>query len=333
MKKVKLKHVDDTALCIQRKKVGRGYQFIDENHEKITNKKILKRLKGLVIPPMWDEVMICKFDDGHVQAIGRDAKGRKQYIYHSLWEKLKQEEKFNRIEEFARHLPKIRKTCYQNIELEEWTKDKILALLVLILDEYGIRIGNQYYAQKNETYGLTTLRRKHLTINQSELIFQYKGKSNKEREVSIDDEGLIKMIKKSAELPGYEIFRYKDESGSFQNIDSSDVNDFISEIIGTNFSSKDFRTWVATRLAVELYPQAIEQSSQFPRKKFSNILIKMVAEELGNTPTVCKDYYVHPKIFKSVDKQVIPLENPFKEPKEDYELSASEQLILSIIKD
>ncbi|RYM34570.1 DNA topoisomerase IB [Brumimicrobium glaciale] len=331
MKKEKLKHIDDTALCIQRKKVGRGYQFIDENGTKIIDKKILKRLKGLVIPPMWDQVMICKFDDGHVQAIGRDAKGRKQYIYHSLWEKIKQEEKFERIENFVSKLPEIRKICQENIELEEWNKDKVLALLVMILDEYGIRIGNQYYAQENETYGLTTLRRKHLTISKSKLIFQYKGKSNQEREVLIDDAELIKNIKKSAELPGYEIFRYQDESGGFQNIDSSDVNEFISEIIGSDFSSKDFRTWVASRLAVELYPHAIEQSSQFPRRKFSNILIKMVAESLGNTPTVCRDYYVHPAIFKSADNQEIPLKNPFKEPKKSYELSASEQLALSII--
>ncbi len=331
MKKIKLKHIDDTALSIKRKKVGRGYHFIDEEGIKITDPLLLKRLKKLVIPPMWSEVMVCKFDDGHVQAIGRDAKGRKQYIYHSYWEKLKQEEKFQRIEHFVEKLPRIRKICHQNLKLKKWNKDKVLALLVLILDDYGIRIGNQYYANENDSYGLTTLRRKHLTVTPSELIFSFKGKSNQTCEVLIDNTDLIRNIKKCAELPGYEIFRYEDEDGKFQTIDSSDVNEFISEKMGPEYSSKDFRTWTATRLAIEFYPNAVEYMNEFPRKKFSTILIKMVADELGNTPTVCRDYYVHPAIFQCADEQKIPLINPFKEPKSDYGLSASEQLALNII--
>lgn len=332
MKKIKLKHIDDTALCIKRKKVGRGYHYLDEKDIKITDPIVLKRLKSLVIPPMWDDVMVCKFDDGHVQAIGRDAKGRKQYIYHSHWEKIKQEEKFKRIEHFVEKLPEIRKICQHNIHLKKWNKDKVLALLVMVLDEYGIRIGNEYYAKENDTYGLTTLRRKHLTIHNSELVFNYKGKSNKEREVLIDDLELIKNIKKCAEQPGYEIFRFKDEHGHFHNIDSSDVNEFIDKIMGPEYSSKDFRTWTATRLAVEFYPLAVQHKNEFPRKKFSHILIKMVADALGNTPSVCRDYYVHPTIFRAADKQEIPLVNPFKEPKLSYNLSASEQLALKIIK-
>ena len=331
MKEIKLKHIDDTALCIQRKKVGRGYQFVDETGLRITDPTILKRLKSLVIPPMWNDVMICKFDDGHIQAIGRDAKSRKQYIYHSHWEKIKQEEKFKRIENFVEKLPEMRKICQENIQLKVWNKDKVLALLVLVLDEYGIRIGNQYYANENDTYGLTTLRRKHLTVSKSHVVFKYKGKSNQVREVTIDDKALIKNIKKCAELPGYEIFRYQDDDGSFHNIDSSDVNDFITEVMGEEFSSKDFRTWAATRLAVEFYPLAVEHKNEFPRKKFSNILIKMVADALGNTPTVCRDYYVHPIVFRTADQQQIPFENPFQEPEMSYDLSASEQLALDII--
>jgi DNA topoisomerase-1 len=331
MKEIKLKHIDDTALCIQRKKVGRGYYFVDESGLRITDPAILKRLKSLVIPPMWNEVMVCKFDDGHVQAIGRDAKGRKQYIYHSHWEKIKQEEKFQRIEKFVDQLPKIREICQKNIQLSAWNKDKVLALLVMVLDEYGIRIGNQYYAKENETYGLTTLRRKHLTIEKSQIVFKYKGKSNQQREVLIDDHKLIKNIKKCAELPGYEIFRYQDDYGNFHNIDSSDVNEFISENMGDEFSSKDFRTWAATRLAVEFYPLAVQHKTEFPRKKFSNILIKMVSDALGNTPTVCRDYYVLPIIFRNADEQNIPIVNPFQEPELSHYLSASEQLALDII--
>lgn len=330
--RIKLKHIDDSALCISRKKYGRGYQYMDENSEKIKDKTILKRMRNLVIPPMWKEVMICKFDDGHVQATGRDAKGRKQYIYHSLWEKQRQEEKFRRVEHFIQHLPKMRSVCYKYIQSKKWNKNKVLALIVLILDEYGIRIGNKYYAQENETYGLTTLRRKHLTVDEHEIVFNYKGKSNQEREVHIDDESLIKNIRRCAELPGYEIFRYKGERGKMEDIDSQEVNEFIGAIMGDEFSSKDFRTWVATRLAIEFYPQALAKKDEFPRKKFSNILIKMVAEELGNTPTVCKDYYVHPKIFQWADAQKIPHPNPFKDPVSQTELSAAEKLALDIIK-
>lgn len=331
MKKTKLKHIDDSALCIKRKKVGRGYHFVREDGDKITDEKLLKRMKSLVIPPMWSDVMVCEFDDGHVQAIGRDAKGRKQYIYHSHWEKMKQEEKFLRIHKFVSRLPEMRKICQQNINNKKWDKDKVLALIVMVLDDYGIRIGNQYYAKENDTYGLTTLRRKHLTIKNSQIIIKYKGKSNQEREVVIEDKYLIRNIKKCAQLPGYELFRYEGEDGKFHTIDSSDVNHFITEIMGEEFSSKDFRTWAATRLAVEYYPLAIQHNEEFPRKKFGTILIKMVSDSLGNTPTVCRDYYVHPVILQYAEDKKIPLKNPFREPRNPYNLSASEKLALAII--
>lgn len=328
----KIKEIDDSALCISRRKYGKGYQYFDENNQKITDKKTLRRLRNLVIPPMWSEVMICRFDDGHIQAIGRDLKGRKQYIYHSVYEKLKQEEKFNKMIDFGEHLPKIREKIISDLSIKKWSKNKVLALLVSILDEYGIRIGNKQYRNKNETYGLTTLRRKHLTIEEDELIFSFKGKSNKQREVHIDDEELIPFIKKSAELPGYEIFRYKDDKGKFHDVDSDEVNQYIHQHMGGEFSSKDFRTWAASRLAIEFYPQAFIEQKNGSRKKFSNIVIKMVAEELGNTPSVCKNYYVHPTIFNKIDSKEIPNPNPFKEPKNDHGLLASEQLALNLIK-
>lgn len=326
-----IKHIDDSALSIKRKKWGRGYQYFDENHNKITEKKILYRLKNLVIPPMWSEVNICKFDDGHIQATGRDAKGRKQYIYHSEWERKRQEEKFARMKAFAQKLPEIRKSCIQNIQNAAWSRDKVLSIIILTLDDSGIRIGNQQYAKRNETYGLTTLRRKHIQAVNGHVVFEFKGKSNKMRTVTIEDEELVKLIKKSSELPGYEIFRYKDSDGTFQNIDSDDVNEYITNKMGESYSSKDFRTWVASRLAIEFYPETYAKIKEFPRRKFSNMLIKQVAEELGNTPTICKDYYVHPKIFQAIDKKGIPLENPFSEPNNDYDLTAAENLALKII--
>lgn len=329
----KIKEVDDSAMGISRRKSGRGYAYFDEDGKKIKDKKVLRRLKRLVIPPMWKDVLICRFDDGHIQAIGRDLKGRKQYIYHSVYEKLKQEEKFRKMLDFANHLPKIRKKAYKDLKFPKWRKKKLLALIVLILDEYGIRIGNKQYRNRNETFGLTTLRRKHMSVADGELVFTFKGKSSKEREVHIDDDELIPFIKKAADLPGYEIFRYRTEKGNYRDIDSDDVNKYIGKFMGEDFSSKDFRTWAGSRLAVEFYPQALAHQQKGSRKKFSNIVVKMVASELGNTPTVCRSYYVHPSIFNKIDKKELPVPNPYKDSKSVYGLSASEKLAKKVIAD
>jgi DNA topoisomerase-1 len=264
-----LKQVDDSALCIRRRKYGKGFQYYDEQDKKIADSQLLRRLKSLVIPPMWDEVMICKWKDGHIQATGRDQKGRKQYIYHSQWERQRQCEKFARMADFGRQLPRIRQICHQHMTKRGWSKEKVLALMVLILDETGIRIGNARYAEQNKSYGLSTLRRKHLIVEDEALLFQFKGKSHQQRSVAIEDDELIKVIKRSAEHPGYELFRYQDKAGSWRNVDSEDINGYIQAVMQAGFTSKDFRTWVATRLAVECYPDALEQKSQTPKKKFT----------------------------------------------------------------
>lgn len=204
-------------------------------------------------------------------------------------------------------------------------------MVILLLDEYGIRIGNKQYRDRNETYGLTTLRRKHLTLDENELIFSFKGKSNQLREVQIDDHELVPFIKRAADLPGYEIFRYRDENGNYQNVDSEDVNAYISVFMGQDFSSKYFRTWAANRLAMDFYPEALIDQREGSRKKFSNIVIKMVASELGNTPTVCRDYYVHPAVFNALDQKEVPNPNPYRDSKATYGFSASEKLARKLI--
>lgn len=328
---VKVREIDDSALGISRRKVGKGYAFFDEDGNKITDKPTLRRLRKLVIPPMWSDVLICRFDDGHIQAIGRDTKGRKQYIYHSVYERLKQEEKHKKMVDFSHALPKIRKRAYKDLKSLTWQKKKLLALIILILDQYGIRIGNKEYRKRNDTYGLTTLRRKHMAFDEEEVVFSFKGKSNKNREVHIDDEELIPFIMEAADLPGYELFRYEDGSGHFHDVDSDDVNTYIHKFMGADFSSKDFRTWAANRVAIECYPEALKDQKRGSRKKFSNIVIKMVAVELGNTPTVCRSYYVHPAIFDKIDKKAVPVPNPHKETRGKYTLSASEKLARDII--
>lgn len=302
-----LRHVNDDSMSIIRKRYGRGYRYYQSSGDPLTDKSVLKRLKKLIIPPMWSEVQICKWEDGHIQATGRDLKYRKQYIYHSEWERQRQEEKFAKMKAFGEKLYNIRKVTSDHLEIKGWTKKKVLALVVSILDETGIRIGNRHYADTNGTYGLTTLRRKHMSLTQDRLQLEYKGKSNQIRHVEIDDQEAIRMIKKSAEMPGYELFRYQDGGGQWQNVDSEEVNDYIREIMGGEFSSKDFRTWVASRIAVEMYPEAIKVKEEAPRRKFSNILLRLVADELGNTPTVCKSYYVHPKILHLIENQKLTI--------------------------
>ncbi|MBD3629006.1 DNA topoisomerase IB [Cyclobacterium sp.] len=327
----KVKHIDEDSLCLQRKKKGNGYIYLNGNGEKITHPKQIRRIKNLVIPPMWTEVCICKYEDGHIQATGRDLKGRKQYIYHSEWERQRQEEKFARMQEFGLQLPKLRKQVAKDLRKKSWKKSKVIALMAEILDETGIRIGTKQYEISNQTYGLTTLRRKHLVQDGGILKFQYKGKSNQVREVTIEDKSLRRYIKKVAELPGYEIFRYLDEQGKSRSLDSDDVNEYLATFIGDGFSSKDFRTWVGSRLAIELFPEAVRVVAQSPRKKLESTLVRLVADELGNTPTICSGYYVHPVLLQKIEAKEIPVKNPIKESKSPYALTASEKLLMKLL--
>ncbi len=329
-KKITLKHIDDSSLEIERKKSGRGFAYFSSNGDKISSPSLLKRLKKIVIPPMWSEVKICKFNDGHIQATGRDAKGRKQYIYHTEWERQQQEKKFARLLSFGEKLPIIRKQCEKDLNQNVWNKEKVTALVVSLLDEYGVRIGNSYYKKNNETYGITTLRRRHLSDKGKNLILNYKGKSGQNRSVTIEDQTLSKYIHEAAEMPGYDIFRYKDDSNKSQTVDSSEVNEYISEHIGNEYSSKDFRTWAGTRLAVELYPEALKLK-ETSRKNLDNILIRMVADELGNTPSICKTYYIHPVILDHINKGTMPEYGKFKDSSQTFGLNADEKLMLSLL--
>jgi len=330
-KKSKLKKIGEEAMSIARKRHGRGFRYFDESGKPISNKKLLKRLKSLIIPPMWSDVHICKWEDGHVQATGRDLKGRKQYIYHTEWERQRQEKKFHKMAEFGTALPFIRKENLNRLKRKKWDYKKVVALVVTILDETGIRIGNKQYAKRNGTYGLSTLRRKHMQLEKDILKFEYKGKSNKEREVEIDDPDLIKLIRSAAKLPGYELFRYRSGAQEYEAIDSDDINSYIRSVIGDQYSSKDFRTWTASRLALELYPDAIKIKEEAPRKKFANILLRMVADELGNTPSICKSHYVHPLIMRGIEDQELPNANRYKDSRSAHGLSAAEKAVMKVI--
>lgn len=319
-------------MCITRRKYGRGFQYFDERGEQITSEKVLRRFRQLVIPPMWSKVKICKWPDGHIQATGRDPKGRKQYIYHSAWEQQRQREKINRMKAFGEALPALRHKCENLVSnTQNWTREMVLALMLLILDETGIRVGNQEYAERNDTYGLSTLRRKHLDMARDGARFEYQGKSGKQRRVAVEEPRLAEHIREAAELPGYELFRYQNGSRKWENVDSEDVNAFIQERMGEGFSSKDFRTWVASRLAVAYFPEAQARKEKRPRQKLVNILLRLVAKELGNTPNVCRMHYVHPAVLQVVETGKMPALTGTPETQELHAHSRAERLFLDLI--
>jgi DNA topoisomerase-1 len=294
---LKLRYVSDNDPGYIRRKRGKTFVYETAKGERVTDEKVLQRIKSMVIPPMWEKVWICRHHNGHIQVTGLDAKKRKQYLYHPAWTEYRQGSKFQKMTEFARFLPLMRAHINTDLHRKGWPKEKVLALVVHLLDEAHMRIGNLQYRDLNQTYGLTTLRRRHMTATSGRITFNYKAKSGIQREIHIVNKSLVRLIKQCAELPGYEVFKYLDEEGKPQTVDSYDVNNYLKNITGENFSAKDFRTWGGTKQAVRVYPQALEEFNAHPRKTFKNILIKMVATKLGNTIKVCESYYIHPNVL------------------------------------
>lgn len=304
-----LVHITDEQPGYRRKKWGRGFAYLDLQGEHIRDKIERDRIRSLAIPPAWRDVWICPNNKGYLQATGRDERGRKQYIYHAAWTQYRQAQKFRHVESFALSLPTIRHKVEQHLQHGSWTKEKVLALVVSVLDETGMRIGNKIYKEKNDTYGLTTMRRKHLVQGKHRLLFSYRGKSGQEQEVGIEDPRLIRLIRECSELPGYEVFRYQDDEGRLHNVESQDVNEYLQSICHGDFSSKDFRTWTATVAAVEIFSQMIQHTAEpgaKPEKISLPEVVREVAKRIGNTPAVCREYYIHPRVLNAISTKEIP---------------------------
>ncbi len=280
-----------------RKKWGKGFRYLDADLKPIKQKNEIKRIKKLVIPPAWQQVWISPLSHSHLQCTGKDLKRRKQYLYHPEWMAYRQHQKFSKLKEFGYVLPKIRKTYSKALEGRKWTKHKVVSLIVCLLDKHYFRIGNQQYTDRNDTYGLTTLRRKHIQSDANTLALVYKAKSGKLRNIRVEDKKITKLLREVSELPGYEIFRYRDESGSLNNIDSSDVNEYLKNLTGEAFTAKDFRTWGASKLVLEEYQPTLNQLLENNRLNFEPTLVKRVAKLMGNTVSVCRQYYIHPEVL------------------------------------
>ncbi|HKN86563.1 MAG TPA: hypothetical protein VJV04_06880 [Nitrospiraceae bacterium] len=292
-----LRYVTDAGPGIRRKKVGTGMVYLDPNGKTIRDAEVLGRIKSLAIPPAWREVWICPIAHGHVQATGLDAKGRKQYRYHPRWREVRDETKYDRMLVFARVLPKIRQRVERDLAQPGLPREKILATVVRLLETTLIRVGNEEYARHNDSFGLTTMRDRHVDVSGATLKFEFRGKSGITHAIDLTDRRLAKIVKQSQDLPGYELFQYIDEQGARHSIDASDVNAYLKEIAGEEFTAKDFRTWAGTVLAARALQefQAFDSKAQAKR----NVLqaIESVAKRLGNTKAVCRKCYIHPAVI------------------------------------
>jgi len=292
-----LRYANDSDLSIHRLPKGKAFYYTYKG-KPIRSETVISRINALVIPPAWLGVKIAYTENSHIQAVGRDAKNRKQYKYHVKWTALRNQTKFYKMFLFGKHLPNIREKVDIDLNQPQWNRTKVLALIIRLLEETHIRIGNSYYAKNNKTYGLSTLRSKHLHLFGNKMKFEFVGKKGKEHSVTIRNKKLIKLVNKCEEIPGWELFKYYDEFGEKHTIDSSMVNEYLQSISGELFSAKDFRTWSASLIAFKnLMSAGIEKDSN---KNQKNIIaaIDEASQALGNTRNVSRKYYVHPKILQ-----------------------------------
>jgi DNA topoisomerase-1 len=293
-----LKYVSDKSPGFRRLGTRKVFRYLDTEGRLIKDVHMLNRIQQLAIPPAWTAVWICPTADGHIQAVGRDARGRKQYRYHSDWRESRDETKFHRISAFGKALKKIRRRVARDIRGRELTREKVLATVVRILDKAFIRVGNREYMKDNKSFGLTTLRDRHVRIRGSKVRFYFRGKSGVKQVIDIENAALAKIVRRLRDLPGYELFQYYDAGGALHVIESGDVNRYLRETAGEDFTAKDFRTWAGTMVAARSLSGPPSTTVKEARKKIKTA-ISNVADRLGNTAAVCRKSYIHPAIMEA----------------------------------
>jgi DNA topoisomerase-1 len=300
-----LRYVDDTTPGYSRELVGGEFRYRDAAGNRVQDEAELQRIRKLAIPPAYTDVWISPYRNSHLQATGRDARGRKQYRYHAAWREQRDATKYNRMLAFGRALPKLRRRVQRDLARKTLCREKILALIVQLLESTLIRVGNDEYVRSNQSYGLTTLRHRHVAIAGSRLVFRFRGKSGQQHEIALTDKKLARIVRHCRELPGQELFQYIDENGERQAVSSGDVNDYIREIAGDEFSAKDFRTWAGTLLTAGTLNAMEPFASATEAKQNTQRAIKEVACLLGNTPAICRKCYVHPAILDAYLSQAL----------------------------
>ena len=330
-----LHYVHATDPGIGRERAGEGWRYFGPSGKPVTDEKTLARIAKLAIPPAYTDVWICKDARGHLQAVGKDARGRKQYRYHADFRAIRDANKFEHMLEFARALPTIRVTIDKHMALRGMPREKVLATVVYLLETTLIRVGNDEYAKENASFGLTTLRNRHVKIEGSELRFRFKGKSNKEWNLRLKDRRVAKLVKAAQELPGQNLFQYVGEDGTTHGVTSSDVNAYLHEIAGANVTAKDFRTWAGTVLAATALAEFEAFETTTAAKKNVKAAIERVSAQLGNTPTICRKCYVHPEIVGAYMDKALALtiaERVEEALHEDHALHPEEEAVLAFLK-
>lgn len=294
-----LRYVSGSGPCIRRIRCGKSFRYIGPDGKPLRDERHLRRIRSLVIPPAWEEVWICPSPHGHIQAYGWDARGRKQYRYHPSYREYRDQAKFSRMIAFGTVLALIRRQVEQDLKLPGLPKPKVLATVVRLLETTFIRVGNDEYAKENDSFGLTTMRDRHVRIAGTKLLFRFRGKSGQDHTIELTDQRLARIVKSCQDLPGYELFQYVNDAGEICRVDSADVNRYIREICGEDFSAKDFRTWAGTVLAARELSSAGPCRNATTGKRTIVNAIKSVARQLGNRPATCRKYYIHPAILES----------------------------------
>ena len=294
-----LRYVHHDGPGIRRVRAGKGFRYVDSEGRAVRDPETLRRIRSLVLPPAWTDVWICPIPNGHLQAVGRDARGRKQYRYHPRWRETRDETKYHRMIAFGSVLPAVRARTEADLALPGLPRPRVLAAVVRLLESTLIRVGNEEYARANGSFGLTTLRQRHVRVNGSTVRFIFRGKSGVRRAVDVSDRRLARIIRRCQDLPGHELFQYVDDGGTTHVIDSADVNDYLREITGGEFTAKDFRTWAGTVLAAEALRACEECATRTGRRRNVVAAIKATARRLGNTVAVCRKCYVHPAVVEA----------------------------------
>jgi len=292
-----LHYVDDTQPGIRRKKQRGKFCYFDPAGQRITDPDEIRRINALAVPPAYTDVWICADPRGHLQATGRDARGRKQYRYHPRWREVRDLDKYSRLRDFGLALPKLRKQLEALLAAPGFSRDKVMATVITLLDATLIRVGNTQYARDNHSYGLTTLRNRHVEINGSAILFQFRGKSGVEHQITVKDRRLARIIKRCQEIPGQNLFQYLDENGERHSITSSDVNAYLQTLTGADFTAKDYRTWAGSALALAVLRE-LQWQPESEAKRHVVEMVKNVARQLGNTPAVCRKCYIHPAVLE-----------------------------------
>lgn len=292
-----LRYVTDAEPGLSRQRSGKSFRYFYPDGSPVKEKALLARIRSLAIPPAWTDVWICPVDNGHLQATGRDARGRKQHCYHPQWREVRDRTKYDRMIAFGRVLPKIRRTVNRELKRPGLGREKILAAVTRLLEATLIRVGNEEYARQNGSFGLSTLRDRHVEVRGAFMHFEFRGKSGKRHAINLRDPRLAKIVRNAQELPGQALFQYTDEDGRIQKIGSEDVNEYLRRIAGEEFSAKDFRTWAATVLAAEALHEFGRFETTAQGKKNMLAAIEKVAARLGNTPTICRKSYIHPAVL------------------------------------